>query len=76
MISEGTYNPIIYEMRISASELDVLLLALEHEKATGNDIFSETKERLLKELRLLSEIRQIRSLRKYGYMDELRLNWE
>jgi len=76
IISGGSYSPIIYEMRITASELDIMLLALEHEKARGNDIFTETKERLLKELKLLSEIRQVRSLRKYGYMDESRLNWK
>ena len=77
MISEGgTSNPIVYEMRITASELDVILLALEHETSEGNDYYNNIKDKLLKEYKCLSEIRNIRALRKYGYMDESRLNWK
>ena len=67
---EGQEYPVVYEMRITAMELDVIIRGLrELEKP------SDYEKKLLSEYEALAEIRSIRALRRYGFMDSSRLNW-
>ena len=71
MITAGKSHPIVYEMRITASELDITIKGL---KAIKDP--SKYDKKLLEEYEILSKIRSVRACRKYGYMDESRLNWQ
>ncbi len=67
--------PIIYEIRISAMELDVILIAL-NEWKTVDTLFNKQREELINSYGKLQSIRAVKGLKKYGTMDESRLNWE
>ena len=67
--------PIIYEMKISASELDVILLALSNWK-TKDSIFNKQREELIDAYGKLQSIRTVKGLERYGTMDSSRLNWK
>lgn len=71
MISSGKSYPIIYEMRMSASELDMIIKGLKLIKYPNDE-----EAKLLSQYEDLSKIRNNRALRQYGYMDEMRLNWK
>jgi len=71
MISEGDMYPIVYEIRMTASELDIIIKALKRLTDPSKD-----EMQLLTDYEKLSQMRDVRACRKYGYMDEGRMNWQ
>lgn len=68
---DGIYSPIAYEIRMTASELGIIIKALK----LYNTPTKEEKE-LLENYEKLYAILDVSSCRKYGYIDESRLNWK
>jgi len=75
MITTGEHMPIVYEMRISASELDVILIALDAWETTDT-LFKKQRDELRQQYRKLQNIRGVDGLVKYGVMDKSRMNWK
>jgi len=75
MHTTGESMPIIYEVRISAMELDVILLALS-KWDTKDTLFNKQREELIDAYSKLQSIRTVKGLQKYGIMDEGRMNWK
>ena len=74
VIKEGWFV-LHYELKISASELDVILLALSNWK-TKDSIFNKQREELIDAYGKLQSIRTVKGLERYGIMDSSRLNWK
>lgn len=75
MISVGETYPIIYEMRISAEELDLLLIQLQ-KGDPEKGLYGEIQQRLTENFKKLQAIRNVNGLRRYGLMDSSRNNWK
>lgn len=76
MITAGDSKPIIYELRLSALELDVLLIKLQQGKEE-NGVYGKTQKELTDFFTKLQAIRGGSGrLVRYGTMDSSRLNWE
>jgi len=76
MITAGENKPIIYELRLSALELDVLLIKLQ-QGTEENGVYGETQKKLTDFFTKLQAIRSSDGrLVRYGTMDSSRLNWE
>ena len=76
-VTVGESKPIIYELMLSASELDVILIKLEQGGIEGG-VYGETQKKLIDYFKKLQDIRSPSDVRlvRYGIMDSSRLNWE
>ena len=75
MHTVGETHPIIYELRTSAMELDVILIALNAWK-TEDTLFKKERDELIEHYTKLQNIRTVNGLVRYGTMDSSRLNWQ
>lgn len=76
-VTVGESKPIIYELMLSASELDVILIKLE-KGGIESGVYGETQKKLIDYFKKLQDIRSPSDVRlvRYGIMDSSRLNWE
>ena len=75
MINVGEFSPLVYEMRISADELDTILYALK-QIPEKKRYLTNVHEKLIKNYEKLTAIRNVDGLRRYGLMDASRNNWK